>query len=582
MSSMYGGVPGGGGGVPGGGVPGFQSGVSSTPSSTVELSLSCSNLRNADFFSKSDPFVVIQIKVPKSQTWTEIFRSETIQDTLNPIWQKKIVMEYRFEERQFLKFLVFDRDSPSNNLQDENLQVNLETDPQQVQGSPSQDLIKEHDFLGSLETTLGEIVAKQSSGYTKLLTDGGNGTISIVAEEMMSCKEEIILKLGAKKLKSMNWFLGKSDPFLEISRCTENNTYILVHRTEVIKKTLNPNWKSFQLKVGTLCNGDYERDLKVDIYDWESSGTHQYMGTFHTNLRKLSEGPGSSNIYDVVSKKGKKDGTVEVQEARIEIVPTFLDYIKGGLQLNFTVAVDFTASNGNPSDPRSLHYRDPSGRPNQYITAIQSVGEIIQVFIIIIRKNSSPPIRLSLFVSHEFYLNLSTSPYCSGVDGILAAYFNALYNVQLYGPTNFAPVIRHVTNFAQAHQHDNINYFVLLIITDGVISDMDETKRAIINASRLPLSIIIVGVGNEDFSSMDELDSDESLLELGNMKAARDIVQFVELQRFLSPAAPGLPGVGWSKDLLAREVLAELPDQVVGYMKSKGVQPGPPRASAPV
>ena len=34
----------------------------------------------------------------------------------------------------------------------------------------------------------------------------------------MSSKEEIILKFGAKKLKSMNWFFGKSDPFLEISR----------------------------------------------------------------------------------------------------------------------------------------------------------------------------------------------------------------------------------------------------------------------------------------------------------------------------------------------------------------------------
>jgi hypothetical protein len=43
------------------------------------------------------------------------------------------------------------------------------------------------------------------------------------------------------------------------------------------------------------------------------------------------------------------------------------------------VAVDFTASNGNPNDQRSLHYRDPTGRPNQYVTAIQSVGEIIQV-----------------------------------------------------------------------------------------------------------------------------------------------------------------------------------------------------------
>ena len=39
------------------------------------------------------------------------------------------------------------------------------------------------------------------------------------------------------------------------------------------------------------------------------------------------------------------------------------------------------------------------------------------------------------------------------------------------------------------------NYFVLLIITDGVISDMNETLAAIVHASTLPMSIIIVGVG---------------------------------------------------------------------------------------
>jgi hypothetical protein len=38
---------------------------------------------------------------------------------------------------------------------------------------------------------------------------------------------------------------------------------------------------------------------------------------------------------------------------------------------------------------------------------------------------------------------------------------------------------------------------------------MGETKRSIIAASALPLSIIIVGVGEEDFSPMDELDSDD-------------------------------------------------------------------------
>jgi hypothetical protein len=34
-----------------------------------------------------------------------------------------------------------------------------------------------------------------------------------------------------------------------------------------------------------------------------------------------------------------------------------------------------------------------------------------------------------------------------------------------------------------------------------------------------------------------------------------------------------LAGRGWSKELLAREVLAEIPDQLLSYMKSKGFQP---------
>ena len=53
-------------------------------------------------------------------------------------------------------------------------------------------------------------------------------------------------------------------------------------------------------------------------------------------------------------------------------------FITGGTQMHFTVAVDFTASNGNPDDPRSLHYRGAAQTPNHYVTAIQSVGGIIQ------------------------------------------------------------------------------------------------------------------------------------------------------------------------------------------------------------
>ena len=48
-----------------------------------------------------------------------------------------------------------------------------------------------------------------------------------------------------------------------------------------------------------------------------------------------------------------------------------------------------------------------------------------------------------------------------------------------------------------------------MIITDGIISDLQKTIDEVVYGSSLPLSIIIVGVGGADFSAMDELDADE-------------------------------------------------------------------------
>lgn len=56
---------------------------------------------------------------------------------------------------------------------------------------------------------------------------------------------------------------------------------------------------------------------------------------------------------------------------------------------------------------------------------------------------------------------------------------------------------------------------------------MDQTVDLIVNYSHLPLSIIIVGVGNADFSNMDRLDGDNGLYNHQGKKAMRDIVQFV-------------------------------------------------------
>lgn len=101
-------------------------------------------------------------------------------------------------------------------------------------------------------------------------------------------------------------------------------------------------------------------------------------------------------------------------------------------------------------------------------------------------------------------------------------------------------------------------------MTDGEIHDMAAVKDLVCQAAGKPCSIIIVGVGNEAFTMMEELDGDEQKLRDSNgRECARDIVQFV---RFRECAAKGN---------LAEEVLKEIPEQLCSYMESINYVPRP-------
>lgn len=77
-------------------------------------------------------------------------------------------------------------------------------------------------------------------------------------------------------------------------------------------------------------------------------------------------------------------------------------------------------------------------------------------------------------------------------------------------------------------------------MTDGEITDLDQTRDAIVRASQLPLSIIIVGVGPADFKAMELLDGDDGVLRSSVGEAvARDIVQFVPYRKFKDVSEEG-------------------------------------------
>merc|ERR1712232_1459967 len=82
-------------------------------------------------------------------------------------------------------------------------------------------------------------------------------------------------------------------------------------------------------------------------------------------------------------------------------------------------------------------------------------------------------------VSHCFPLNFSSNPEVRGVPGLLNAYNKCLDQVTLYGPTNFASIIDTGIQIARQYQNGQ-NYLVMLIITDGEMTDMDRTIEKII------------------------------------------------------------------------------------------------------
>ncbi|XVF11388.1 hypothetical protein REPUB_Repub08aG0023700 [Reevesia pubescens] len=532
--------------------------------SQIELSFSATNLRDRDVFSKSDPMLVVYIK-ERDGAITEVFRTEVILNSLNPTWITKYAITYHFEVVQTLLFHVFDVDTQFHNVDVKMLKL------------------EEQQFLGEASCTLSEIVTKPNRLLTLDLVrrdesvtsthSQHHGKLTVHAEECFSSKSTVEMTLKCLDLESKDLF-SKSDPFLVISKLVEGGISIPVCKTEVLKNNLNPTWKPVFMNIQQV--GSKDSPLVIECFNFNSNGKHELIGKVEkslVDLEKLHSGREGENLF--LPTKVGHDYQNKILKSKLfvdkfseTVQHTFLDYLAAGFELNFMVAIDFTASNGNPRLPDSLHYIDPSGRHNAYQKAIYEVGEVLQFYDADKRFPAwgfgARPIDGP--VSHCFNLNGSSNySEVEGIPGIMTAYTSALFNVSLAGPTLFGQVINKAALIAsQSLANDARKYFVLLIITDGVVTDLQETKDALVNASDLPLSILIVGVGGADFKEMEILDADkgERLESSTERVASRDIVQFVPFRDVQSGEVS-----------IVQALLAELPTQFLTYMRSRDIKP---------
>uniref|UniRef100_A0A7E4WAC5 Copine-8 n=1 Tax=Panagrellus redivivus TaxID=6233 RepID=A0A7E4WAC5_PANRE len=525
----------------------------------VLLTIYARNLRDVNCDGDQDPYCVVnttKVGMIRERHWEEIGRTEAITNSLNPDWATKICMYYNFEEQQRLQFEIF------------------------LKGPYKQ-------RLGCASMFLHEIVGAKYNRLTKELTEEGkhHGTITVTAEALPDGRQESIYFICSASNLDRKDFLGKCDPFLKIQRVNQDQTKQLAYRTRYHEQNLNPRWRPFEILLDQLCYGDKDREFIIECFDWDQDGDHDFIGSCQTTVNRLVNklDVDLPLINEKKAKKNKKytnSGVLHFHKVFPWYDFTFLDFVTGGTELDFTVVVDFTKSNLPMEDQSSLHHID-SENINQYEIAIMAVGEICQYYNrskVFHAYGFGAKIPPDTKTHYNFPLNVVTNEArCYGITGLLEAYLIAQSRVELSGPTDFAPTIRFAARRAAALPEDGSKYCVLLILTDGVIGDMEETKMEIIKASSLPLSIIIVGVGYDNFEEMKILDSDNQMLNHNGKYAKRDIVQFVQLRKYLPPhRLLTQEDTMDAKEKLAKEVLYEVPAQLTSYMKSKGIYPRSP------
>ncbi|VDK20023.1 unnamed protein product [Taenia asiatica] len=410
-------------------------------------------------------------------------------------------------------------------------------------------------------------------------------------------EENIVLKMQGVGLDKKDMF-GKSDPYIIILRRNDRGKWEQCYQSEVVKKTLAPDWKPLLISLDRLCEGNLDRSHGYFILKFASAvstgmgrmakGTLPYL--LMTNNPALDTV--DPDIDDVIgefittarclltcSQEGR-NFEVNVKVSISTNACSFLDYILSGTSINVIVGIDLSSQIHQSHNPmlftEAISIAKSAAVNSEYIIAIQAVVEILQEYD---SDELFPAFGFGTRIgsdgrkSHLVPLTGDPSnPNCKGVSGVLAAYSRVVSETCGSAPPNFAPLIKHVNEMAKGSR-DSSKYFVLLILTTGFVDDWVETQRAVIEASFLPISIIFIGVGGGKFEDLQVLDQDFALLKVGQEEACRDNVQFVEMRRFLRLAADGSEEIRWNKLGLAKEVLAELPAQMSNFFIKQRLLP---------
>ncbi|OUM65086.1 hypothetical protein PIROE2DRAFT_7974 [Piromyces sp. E2] len=358
------------------------------------------------------------------------------------------------------------------------------------------------------------------------------------------------------KLAKMDLF-GKSDPYYSIYRIVGPKK-VKVYQSEVIKKTLNPEWKAViiskeNLNVNCLAEG---QRYSVEVYDHDKFGSDDYIGEVEFENLFYNITPDGQEFRGILSvqKTVSSYQVISNYNFATELITypyllspiSFIDAMRMGMNLHIMCAVDYTSSNGKMHDVKT-------NEMNPYQTALSAVGQVLEPY--------DHDKKFSFFGTRD-QLVLADMGSAKGGDMDWRA------NKRRYYSDDFYQIINAVADKAEADMMRKFppnshrlpsDYYILFFVIDGDEFDRDGTVRALVRASALPMSIVLIGVGGSNFTNISKYDADDRPLSVDGVSTIRDIIQFVKFNEFKDNCE-----INMTK--LASKVLAKVPTQIETFI----------------
>lgn len=273
----------------------------------------------------------------------------------------------------------------------------------------------------------------------------------------------------------------------------------------------------------------------------KSSGSRLYPDL--SNLQKSSASMQENSIWKMFGGGGSNYDAILDKFTSLDDVTTAIR--QAGLEsCNLIFGIDFTVSNLHQGrstfSGNSLHAIQPRFM-NPYQQVICILGETLEPFD---DDGIIPAFGFGdASTKDRSVFSFRSEGYCKGFHDVLDAYNQITPNIRLSGPTSFAPLIRQAVDIVKRTK----SYHILVIVADGQVTSERETIEAIVEASRWPLSIVMVGVGDGPWDTMQEFDDRIPARKFDNF-------QFVEFHKVMATAKN--PQAGF-----ALQALMEIPDQ---------------------